>query len=51
MGLFDKIKQTLSLSKKDEPDTCASGYPDWEPSGTWTPEFEDNISAEAYDGD
>jgi hypothetical protein len=33
-----------------EPDDCASGSPDWEPSGTWTPEFEDELIPEEYDG-
>lgn len=31
-------------------DDCASGYPDWEPSASWTPEFEDVLAPEAYDG-
>lgn len=43
MGLFDRFK------KKDEQDHCASGYPLWEPSADWTPEFEDDLVPEAYD--
>lgn len=50
MGLFSKIKQAFSPAKLDEPDTCASGYPNWVPSGTFIPEFEDHLTPEAYDG-
>jgi hypothetical protein len=50
MGLLNKIKQALNPAK-NEPDTCASSYPDWEPSKTWTPDFDDNgATPEAYDG-
>ena len=47
MGLLSKIKQALNPAK-NEPDSCASGYPDWKPSGTWTPEFDDNLTPEEY---
>ena len=50
MGFFSKVKQAFSPAKINEPDSCASGYPEWKPSGTWTPEFEDNLTPEAYDG-
>jgi len=50
MGLFNKIKQAFSPVKLDEPDTCASSYPEWKPSGTWSPQFEDDLTPEDYDG-
>lgn len=50
MGILNKI--TGLFNKKPEvPDTCASGYPNWEPNANWLPEFDDDgVTAEAYDG-
>lgn len=31
-------------------DDCASGHPEWVPSSEWTPEFEDLLLPEEYDG-
>jgi hypothetical protein len=31
-------------------DECASGYPNWKPSDVWSPEFEDELIPEDYDG-
>jgi len=50
MGLLNRVTSLFKPAVKEDLDSCASGYPDWEPSGTWTPEFEDNLKPEAYDG-
>jgi len=51
MGLFNRVANLFKPAAASEPDNCASGYPDWKPSTTWTPEFDDNgVAPEAYDG-
>lgn len=49
MGLLDKLGNLFEPASK-KVDSCASGYPDWSPSGTWSPEFEDQLIPEEYDG-
>lgn len=50
MGLFNRVANLFKPAQ--EPDSCASGYPEWKPSTAWTPEFDDNgVAPEAYDGD
>ena len=51
MGLFNKVANLFKPAVVSEPDSCASSYPDWKPSGTWSPEFDNNgATPEAYDG-
>lgn len=51
MGFLNKVTSLFKPAPANEPDACASGYPEWRPSATWTPEFDDNGAApEAYDG-
>lgn len=52
MAVFDRLFDLFKPAVLKEADTCASGYPDWKPSETWTPKFDDNgAEPEAYDGD
>lgn len=39
---------TMADPTDDLVDAC--GPEDWHPSGTWVPEFEDELKPEAYDG-
>jgi len=51
MGLFDKVTKLFKPASANlADDKCASSHPNWAPSGTWTPEFEDDLVPEAYDG-
>lgn len=52
MGLFDKVTKLFKPAIENiADDHCASSDPNWKPSGTWTPQFDDNgATPEAYDG-
>jgi hypothetical protein len=52
MGLFDKVAKLFKPATENiADDHCASSDPNWVPSGTWTPQFDDNgATPEAYDG-
>jgi len=49
MGIFSSVG-VMFKRDANKADECASGHPDWEPSASWTPEFEDELIPEVYDG-